>query len=97
MGLESFKRCRSKQMTRDQMLARLREHPLFKAALAAVDEKQAKRIAALAEGFLVQAADGLAPLVSQASDPRLVAEAKKALEEDEQVVIVEPVSGSQKA
>ena len=72
------------------MLKRLREHPLYKAALASVDVEQAKKIAAIAESFLGEAADGLTPMIQQASDPN----ARQALNEATPVLTVEPPSGS---
>lgn len=80
--------------SKSDFLKRLREHPLYKAALASVDDEQAKKIAAITEGFLGQAAEGLVPLVAQASDPTAVVEARRVLNDRGQVITEEPTSGS---
>lgn len=81
-------------LSKSDLLKRLREHPLYKAALASVDEKQAKKIAAIAEGFLGEAAEGLVPMVAQAADHTTLVEARKVLNSDRLVLTEEPNSGS---
>lgn len=58
----------------NDFLKRLRENPLYISALASVDDKQAKKIIAITEGFLKEAADGLLPLIEgvRSSDTTLV-------------------------
>lgn len=66
-------------MNKAELIKRLRDHPLYKAALKSVDPAQAKRIAAIAEGFLADAADGLVPMISSATDPKQALEARQIL------------------
>jgi hypothetical protein len=73
-------------MTKEEMLNRLREHPLFKAALRSVDAEQAKKIAATTESFLMQAIDGLIPMINQAQDPKQAAAAREVLNDPKPVV-----------
>lgn len=73
-------------LSKTDLLNRLREHPLFKAALASVDPQQSKRIAAIAESFLGEAADGLVPMIAQVTDP------SKASMVNEAVLNQEPIS-----
>jgi hypothetical protein len=73
-------------LSKKDLIERLRKHPLYKAALASVDAQQAQRIAALAEGFLTTAAEGLTPMIIEASDPKKVIEAQRILKEDGRVV-----------
>lgn len=80
--------------TKEDLLRRLRAHPLYKTALASVDPEQARRIAATTESFLIRAANHLAPVVAKASDPAEVAAAQEALNDDTRVVSLEQVSGS---
>jgi hypothetical protein len=83
-------------MNKKDLIKRLREHPLYKAALKSVDKKQAARIAAITEGFLSDAADGLVPLFAQATDKQQLAEARQILN-DRGLVTAEPeASGSNK-
>jgi hypothetical protein len=80
--------------SKSDLLKRLREHPLYKAALTSVDAEQAKKIAAIAESFLGQATEGLAPLIVQATDPATVNEARTVLNDRGLVITQEPKSGS---
>jgi hypothetical protein len=67
-------------MKKDELLKRLHSHPLFKSALRSVDPEQGKKIAALTEGFLSRALDGLVPLIHIASsDPSQAREAATVL------------------
>ena len=59
-----------RHMKKEDLINRLRKNPLYQAALRSVDDKQAKRIAMIAEGFLSQAASGLVPMIQQATDPK---------------------------
>lgn len=53
--------------TKDDMISRLRSSSLYKAALASVDEEQAKRIATYVESWLISASTGLVPIIQQAA------------------------------
>lgn len=83
-------------LSKQDLIKRLREHPLYRAALASVDTEQAKKIAAVTEGFLGKAIDGMIPMIKQASDAETLAEAQSALKETGELVNIEPVSSGSK-
>lgn len=78
--------------TRDSMLARLRSSPLYKAALASVDDEQAKRISAYVESWLMQAVDGLVPVMQQVANPQMAQQ--PVASNEQQVITSQDQSGS---
>lgn len=73
-------------MNKQDFIERLRNHPLYKAALKSVDPAQARRISSIAEGFLGEAIEGLVPMIVQATDPNQINEARRIVNEQNGVV-----------
>jgi hypothetical protein len=83
--------------SKKETLQRLRSNPLYQKLLKAVDEKQAKNIASITEGFLSELLDAAAPALSEAAtDPVAAKEMMKVISERTGVVIdsIATTSGS---